>query len=327
MSKKKARLNLLITPSLTLLIICACIVGCGENPGTSPGDGFYDDRTVLIPPEPYDPKRPVWSPDCRLIAFEGCYPGDVRDRRLYVYELGSGEFRCLTDTLYQPKPQDWSSDGKWISYSDGHGYYNVYITRPDGSDNTMIYEGLFGGSFSPGGTEIAFGSGPTLTVADISGFPDIEYRSIGGRAPDGPAYHWYGAYWGPDGEHIFQVLTVGGWDYGPVKQYLFFTDPGGEVWEEAFELDDSFGSLLGWSPGGEYLLMTRYYKDYESVWTCDVKTGGLYQLTGNNDELLDSIVGADWGDNDTIAFAVCNFWKWLDYPDGPANTIYTVDGP
>jgi|GEM_PF-1893178 len=327
MSKNKTRLDLFFGSSLTLLIICTWIIGCDEDAGTSPGDEFYDDRTVLIPPEPYDPKRPVWSPDCRLMAFEGCYPGDVRDRRLYVYELSSGEFRCLTDKLYQPKPLDWSSDGKWISYSDGYGDYNVYITRPDGSDNTTLYEGLRGGSFSPDGTEIVFGSGPTLTVADISGFPDIEYRSIGGGAPDGPDYRWYGAYWRPDGDHIVQVLSVGDWEFDQVKRYLYTADPNGEVWEKLFELDGSFGSLLGWSPGGEYLLIIRYYNNRENLWACDVRTGGLFRITGNTDESLDSVVGADWGDNGKIAFAVNDFWKSLDYPDEPSNTIYTIDSP
>ena len=57
---------------------------------------------------------PVWSPDSREILFSR---GDDRRMRLFRQALNGGTAKCVLETEGPKFPTDWSSDGRFISYS------------------------------------------------------------------------------------------------------------------------------------------------------------------------------------------------------------------
>ncbi len=58
--------------------------------------------------------NPVWSPDSNEIVFSR---GDDRQMRLFRQALSGGTARLMLDTEGPKFPTDWSSDGRFISYS------------------------------------------------------------------------------------------------------------------------------------------------------------------------------------------------------------------
>ena len=83
---------------------------------------------------------PVWSPDGGRAAGYGT----TRRCGLYTLGLRTGETRRLVGARYPgrdycPRPNDWSSDGKWILFAtSSEEIGNVYKIRPNGRELTSL---------------------------------------------------------------------------------------------------------------------------------------------------------------------------------------------
>ena len=62
--------------------------------------------------------EPVWSPDCRTIAFSWNRTGVAN---IYTVAIESGEApRVLFESPFSSAPGSWSADGRWLAYTERH---------------------------------------------------------------------------------------------------------------------------------------------------------------------------------------------------------------
>jgi len=62
--------------------------------------------------------EPVWSPDCRTIAFSWNRTGTSS---IYTVGIESGEApRVLFESAFASAPGSWSADGRWLAYTERH---------------------------------------------------------------------------------------------------------------------------------------------------------------------------------------------------------------
>ncbi len=321
-----------------ILVIVAGPTGCNDSAGPADGPTFPGNETgadgrepLFIVPEGYDVQNCSWSPAGDKLAFV------FRDyitqgfSKLYIYNLNTGLYEEVPNTQYNPIFPRWSHNGEWILYYSSYDF-GVYIIRPDGSDNTLIYGGGgnigLNGSWSPDDREIVFCGNGDLTVADISDLDDIKYRVIGPR--DSGMEEWDGtAYWSPRGEFIAIKKKAWFGYYG--EDYIYITDPYGTFYEKIIpNQTNATISIKGWSPDGRYLLL-KCADTLVELHAYDLKTGEFNQLTyGTLDRDTDvelNIEDADWANNGKIAFEVFHSDMYHNNPDGPWNIIYTIDAP
>ena len=326
--KVGATTSVLYIAGVWVLLIAAGPVGCdstgpGDGP-TFPGNGTgSDDRELLLS---YDdcgfyPVRPVWSPNCKRVAVNS-YP----HKEIYIYNIVSGSIDEVPNTQRSPGLLDWSPDGEWLAYQSTYDW-NLYIIRPDGSENVSVYSGGMGstgGSFSPDGRELAFGGLEGLTAADISDPNNITYRVIR-ESPDDGGSEGY-PKWSPAGEYIARVRSFNNdnpW-LEDKESYVYVTTPDGDPYEVILQDQPNWAmiSLSGWSPDGRYLLLTITADSLIEKWAYEVKTGIYTQITYSPEKGLYGASGGDWGNDGRIVFCAVMFDA-----DNPCFTLYTIGGP
>ena len=152
-----------------------------------------------------DARQPAWSPDGRLIAFQGYRDGGYD---IWVVATdGSGQ-RTLTSGIFDDREPAWSHDGTRVAFSSDRegatGSYDIFtvdvrsgaVTRvtSDAGDDYMP-------TWAPGDTAIAFvserGRERMLSIVSPAGGA---VRTVGGAIPglDAPS-------WGPGGEIVIHV--------------------------------------------------------------------------------------------------------------------------
>lgn len=281
--------------------------------------------------------RPRWSPSCDKVAFIRYELPLYGDSRLCIYDINEGTFTDLTNAAPAPFVYDWSPDGKWIAYQSNNNW-GLYIIRPDGSENVLVYNpgiGSTGGSFSPSGEKIVFISTDGAMVADISNPHNIKYYLLPGFEDEEDTGRWDGPpLWGPDGKYIarrrvyednfnFTVLT---------RLYVINPETGDEgKWELLLEMPVEEGIFYhcDWSPDGRYLLLSlTLHSGYECFELCayELDTGVFTRITYSN-EYSRIEGGSNWGKNGGIIFEVFDYKKKKDNPDGPWRIIYTINAP
>ncbi|MBN1992466.1 MAG: PD40 domain-containing protein [Anaerolineae bacterium] len=125
-----------------------------------------------------DGRTPDWSPDNRLIAYQGADP-DGNNPGLYVVPANGGEPTRVTNHESDRAP-DFSPDGAQLAYmSTKDGNWNIYTVSPAGSAPRQITmspgnNGL--PAWSPDGTQIAY-------VSDAAGSWGIYVVNAAGGAP------------------------------------------------------------------------------------------------------------------------------------------------
>ncbi len=138
--------------------------------------GFADgksDPIILV-----DGRTPDWSPDNRLIAYQGTDPAG-NNPGIYLMPFGGGETTLLTIHESDRSP-DFSPDGSQLAYmSTRDGDWDIYTVSTAGSAPRQItngpsQEGL--PVWSPDGSQIAY-------VSDAGGSWNIYVISASGGAP------------------------------------------------------------------------------------------------------------------------------------------------
>lgn len=144
--------------------------------------------------------EPVWSPDCRTIAFSWDRTGVAN---IYTVAIDSGEApRVLFETPFSSAPGSWSADGRWLAYTERH---------PETSGDVWLWDRTTGHrrpviatpglemlpTLSPDGKYIAYES-------STSGMFEVEVASVqtGARAQVSVGGGTWPA-WSADGRQLF----------------------------------------------------------------------------------------------------------------------------
>ena len=140
--------------------IMAFDIGCGSSRAAVYVVDPYGRRRVdRAIPKDVDGCAPTWSPDGRMIAFEGIHKGqqDIWVSR----DDGSAAHRLTDDAAIDAHPS-WSPDGRRVVFaSDRGGNSDLYVMDADGTHGQVLYAGPFADVdpvWSPDGRWIAFSS-------------------------------------------------------------------------------------------------------------------------------------------------------------------------
>jgi serine/threonine-protein kinase len=155
--------------------------------------------------------EPVWSPDCRTIAFSWNRTGVAS---IYTVAVDSGEApKALFETPFSTAPGSWSADGRWLAYTESH---------PETSGDVWLWDRTTGHrrpviatpgvellpAVSPDGKYVAYESSASgmfeVEVASIQTGARVQVSVGGGTWPA----------WSRDGRQLFflrdsQIMRAG----------------------------------------------------------------------------------------------------------------------
>lgn len=213
------------------------------------------------------------SPGGDQIAFEG-WADDDNDSEIYLFDLGSGSLRKLTDNLPYDNDPVWSPDGRRIafnSYRDGN--YEVYLMDTDGSNLARLTANEvddYVSGWSPDGQTILLSAD-----AEPNGGSDI-YRVdiVGGgetALADFPSDEYQPAA-SPDGRWIAFTSMRDGY------REIYLMNPGGG---ELTRLTDNEVSeySLAWSPDGTKIVFAGGIRGEDQLFVINVDGSGQVQIS------------------------------------------------
>jgi len=275
---------------------------CGGG-STDPPTALFRDRDRA--------SEPVWSPDCRRIAF-------VQSGQLWLADPnGGGASRVPTPAGIHPRNPNWSPDGAKVAFSDlefvntsagreqrGH----IYVMDADGSNFTQLTSGPYedeSPSWSPDGTKIAFHRLEFEDLATRSGgaeryivtmtsdgkrlkriFGELSERAWANRV----MWSWESdPAWSPDGKQIAlnygHRLAIANVDASSFK----------DDFRVLFDVGLRFsGSRISWSPDGTRIAISRRLvapsgrmSEDESIAIVDVASGVATDITPRGEDHTD----------------------------------------
>ena len=144
--------------------------------------------------------EPIWSPDCRTIAFSWNRTGVAN---IYTVGIESGDApRVLFESAFASAPGSWSADGRWLAYTERH---------PESSGDIWLWDRVTGHrrpviatpglellpALSPDGKHVAYESSAAgqfeVEVASIDTGARVQVSVNGGTWPS----------WAADGRQLF----------------------------------------------------------------------------------------------------------------------------
>ncbi len=254
------------------------------------------------------------------IAFE--YGGDI-----WIVSRTGGEARRLTSTPAVEADPYFSPDGRWIAFtSDRSGVEAVYVVSADGDDPrrlTWSPAGEHARGWTPDGTQVLFASGRASAPTAYAKLFTIPVN--GGPAHQLPAYMGFRGAFSPDGKRIV-VDRVDRWDVefrsyrGGQNTPLTITDVSSGA-EQRLPNERTMDIEPVWIGTTIYFLSDRDWAT--NVWSYDVPSGQLHQLTHFTDADVKTLTGRD----NTLVFEE-NGWLWSMPAAGgePRRLTITVRG-
>lgn len=157
-------------------------------------------RRLMTTPD--DESAPRWSPDGRWLTYEGVDPFFVA-RRVYLYDLTTGDSRPLADGFRTVAPVAWSPDSTRIAYMQlVDDLIRVYVQDAATGQARPLLPTLRGEqtypTWSPDGTQIAL---------LVNGLPHLAEVASGALTPLPDLTRFYAGQvlWSPDGERMAVV--------------------------------------------------------------------------------------------------------------------------
>ena len=275
---------------------------CGGS-STQPPTALLGDRDLV--------SEPVWSPDCKRIAF-------IQSGQLWLADQDGGNVsRVPTPAGIHPSNPSWSPDGAKIAFSDLEFFKtsagtqqraHIYVIDIDGSNLTQLTSGPYedeSPSWSPDGKQIAFHRLEYKDPADSSSraeryivtmtsdgkrlkriYGELAERAWANRV----AWSWESEpAWSPDGKQIaFKYnhrLAIAKVDAKSFK----------DDFRVFFDIGIRFsGSRISWSPDGTKVAISRHLvapsgqlSDDMSIAIVDVASGIATDITRRGEDHTD----------------------------------------
>ena len=230
----------------------------------------------------------------------------------------------LTDTAYDEKDPDWSSDRKKIVYATSDGHLNI-VDAVTGESHPIAVDQQgppkISPSFSPDDKEIAFaqfrppeeGDDTDLMIFNLE-------RKATRRVLDQYALQMWPA-WSPDGKRLVYTSIHCSGDCGRIIQELWIADPGGG-WARQLLMTGSLCQQPAWSPDGRRIAFSSDKGGNFDIWVLSLEDWRVQQIT--TDESLD--VSPAWSpDGSKLAFVSTRSGKmeiWIkDLDSGRLNRL------
>lgn len=243
------------------------------------------------------PESPAWSPDTRMIVFNGVRVGGLQG--IYAVQSDcvnvSGDCARVVVKISQAAGQyaspAWSREGELIAYmyrptADPGAAFEIWTMRVDGTAPIQLTEiGGFDPSWSPDGHTIAFEShvvgeewgvtaGETLCGRCgnifVMGLDGSMPRRLTHALPDTsqPA-------WSPLGNEM-AVVSAEGHDLAEpgTNTFIFILTPDGEIVSRLID-----GSWPAWSPDGLRIVFVREGSS-PGLYVINADGSGLFRLSG-----------------------------------------------
>ena len=272
---------------------------CGGS-STDPPTALFRDRDRA--------SKPVWSPDCKRIAF-------IQSHQLWLADADGGRASSVpTPTGIYPKDPSWSPDGAKIAFSDEDFVQtsagiehraHIWVIDADGSNLTQLTSGPYedeSPSWSPDGTKIAFHrleSGDPATGSGDSGRYIVTMTSDGKRLKriygklaeaaraNRVVWSWESEpAWSPDGKQIAlkfgHSLAIANVDASSFR----------DDFRVFFDIGVRFsGSRISWSPDGTKIVISRHliapsghFSEDTSIAIVDVASGVATDITPRGED-------------------------------------------
>ncbi len=242
--------------------------------------------------------QPSWSPSGDYLAmstqtyalYRSDIEGQLRGVDLFVFDMETGDFKQLTNSIDQDVFRGWSPDGEWMllersedqNFPPGLGPYGdeYFLVSPSSGVVTQLEldgQALSGWLWAPTGKlaaiEIAAPHDPTyptpeLAFATTEDLPHVQLMLTGSEG------HISG--WSDDGKYLAVIS-----DYTSAREFSIVNSQFELVAEPAsFEQATSSGFPIyrGWQPGSHRVLMEQYRYPpgrTEGLALFDVDTGEL----------------------------------------------------
>lgn len=234
-----------------------------------------DADPVRLTASGYHNTTPAWSPDGKRIIFSATagtradlWWANIDNTPVLGDDGELTYFQQVTDERGFNQSPDWSVNDLIVFQSDRvSNQFDIFTIAPDGSLLTRLTTDLGSDnnpSWSPDGTEIAFGS-------DRGGQPEIYVMNADGsnvrkitEAPVGGAH--LAPAWSPDGTKIAFVVQPGSTTQRDI--WLMNPDGSGQV---AITDDGQGNHFPCWSPDGLHLAYERLGRENAAdIWVMDV---------------------------------------------------------
>jgi TolB protein len=143
------------------------------------------------------------------------YQSDLEDDfDIYVLNLASGQRTKLTDNDVWDRLPAWSPDGEWVIYStdsNADGRFDLYRTRPDGTDTELVYSDGRRNSharYSSDGRYIVFTSGKLISDETTWDIALLDTTTSGVKLLTDNDVRDASPVFSPDDERILFITTV-----------------------------------------------------------------------------------------------------------------------